>query len=51
MLVYTTNYTIPVMETIDAGARWKESIKIPPWIMLSNIAPFFYQRIKAFRET
>ena len=30
MLVYTTNYTMPVMETINAGARWKESIKIPP---------------------
>ena len=51
MLVYTTNYTMPVMETINAGARWKESIKIPPWIMLSNTATFFYQRIKAFRKT
>ena len=29
----------------------EESIKIPPWIMLSNTATFFYQRIKAFRET
>ncbi|KMP10920.1 hypothetical protein UR09_04840 [Candidatus Nitromaritima sp. SCGC AAA799-A02] len=51
ILTYIINDTMPVMETIRAGAKWAENSRIPDWARASRALTFFYRRINARRQT